>query len=637
VLDGFVTMKTTRFISLILLIAAAYLLFAWLNNRPQNAGADVPEGKISSVSFAPFREGQSPLTEVYPTTEQIDADIRMLADETRAIRTYASLGGLHRVPELARKYGLKVTQGAWLSYFAMEEENNAEVQQLIKAANQYSDVIERVIVGNEVLLRGEMQPQQLIQYIRQVKQAVKQPVSYADVWSFYLQYPEVAKEVDFITIHILPYWEDEPLSIEDAAAHVVEHVKKIHEAYPGKPILIGESGWPSAGRQRGWAVPSVVNEAKFIRALVQLANEHGFDYNIVEAFNQPWKSKLEGVVGAKWGLYSDQREAVFPLTGEVTENRHWLAQALFAATIFMLAAGFYAKRCVQLPLPRLAAFLSYAQILAALLVFEACNFWLTSFSDVQRLQAVLISGAGAVLGALVVRRALEMLSGQAENAAVAMWLRYLFLAFAALAIYKSLGLGLNGRYLSIPYPLTCIAVGGVIGLAAIGYFSGGRNITQSLAITGLAGGSVPLRARDKVICYSLAAVGLYLIAVETAFTMSEETYLATYPLFMSRAWGGFMSVLTQSYMLGWVLLLTAVLLALPRRVAGYLLGLMTLAVIYGETAAFAAGHDFIDAHPQLGNRLWTAFIYTVSNGQMLLWLGSLLVLSLPFMASKRRT
>ena len=180
-------MKITRLLLFVLLVIAANGLLMWLSNLPQDTGADVPDGKISSFSFAPFREGQSPLTRVYPTPEQLDTDLRMLADETHTIRTYASLDGMESVPVIARKYGLQMIQGAWIGGIALR--NQAEVEQLIKAANDYPDVIKRVIVGNEVLLRGELKPEQLLQYIRQVKQAVKQPVSYADVWSFYLRYP----------------------------------------------------------------------------------------------------------------------------------------------------------------------------------------------------------------------------------------------------------------------------------------------------------------------------------------------------------------------------------------------------------------------------------------------------------------
>jgi exo-beta-1,3-glucanase (GH17 family) len=625
-------MKITKLILFVLLAVAANGLLAWLCNLPQDAGSDVPEGKISSFSFAPFREGQSPLTETFPTTEQIDADLRLLADKTHTIRTYASLGGLKEVPALARKYGLKMIQGAWLGYVTMEKENNAEVQQLIKAANDYPDVIERVIVGNEVLLRGEMKPEQLIQYIRQVKQAVEQPVSYADVWSFYMQYPEIAKEVDFITVHILPYWEDEPLSIENTAAHIEANVRKIQIAYPGKPILIGESGWPSAGRQRGWAVPSVVNEAKFIRSLVQVANKNGFDYNIVEAFNQPWKSKLEGVVGANWGLYSAEREAVFPLTGKVTENPHWPQRVLCAALTMLFAVAWHAKRCLQLSPLRLAGFIGFTQLLAALLVNQAGDLWYTSYSALQRGQSAFLIGLSAALGGLLVRRALELLSAQSGGAALSLWLRYLFLAFVALAVYKSLGLALNGRYLSIPYPLTAIAVAGVLGLAAIRYFTEGRSLAKALEFSELMG-EAPISAKcSSLISNTLGFIGLVLIAAETAAIMSGPEYIAAYPLFADRIVPAFMSTLTQSQMLGWAMLLAAYIFTLPFKTVGYTLGFMALAVIAGETRAFTLGHDFIDAHPLLGDRIWTAFVYTIGNCQMLLWLASLVALALPLWA-----
>src|SRR5574343_578530 len=234
-----------------------------------------------SLSFAPFREGYSPLEETFPLVEHIDEDLRLLADKTHSIRTYASLGGLEPVPALARKYGLSMIQGGWLGYGYIDKQK--EMAALIKSANENPDVVKRVIVGNEVLLRGDMDVDRLIGYIRQVKSAVKQPVSYADVWSMYMQHPELIKEVDFITIHILPYWEDRPISVEEAPEHirkVVENVRReANTIAPNKAILIGESGWPSNGRQRGYSVPSVVNEAKFIRALLKVAKDNHFDVN----------------------------------------------------------------------------------------------------------------------------------------------------------------------------------------------------------------------------------------------------------------------------------------------------------------------------------------------------------------------
>ncbi len=88
------------------------------------------------------------------------------------------------------------------------------------------------------------------------------PVTYADVWEFWLRNRELAAAVDFITIHILPYWEDFPIPARDAARHVDAIRKQVVAAFPGKEILLGEFGWPSAGRMREGALPSPANQAR---------------------------------------------------------------------------------------------------------------------------------------------------------------------------------------------------------------------------------------------------------------------------------------------------------------------------------------------------------------------------------------
>ena len=621
-------MKISRLLLFMLMVIAVNGLFSWLSNLPQDAGPDVPDGKISSVSFAPFREGESPLTEVFPTAEEIDEDLRLLSTETHTIRTYASTRGLTDVAAMAQKYGLNVIQGAWIGGMTMAEENQAEIDQLIKVANQYPDVIKRVIVGNEVLLRGELKPEQLLQYIRQVKKAVKQPVSYADVWSFYIRYPEIAKEVDFFTVHILPYWEDEPLKIEDTAAHIEKNYRKIRETYPDKPILIGESGWPSAGRQRGWAVPSVVNEAKFIRSLVQLANKNGFDYNIVEAFNQPWKSQLEGVVGANWGLYSADRKPVFPLTGNVTENPLWLKQLLYAGLITLLAVGWQAKALVELGSLRLLGFIGFTQLLSVLLVNQVAGNWYTSYSLIERLHALCLAGLSLLLGALILRRTLDGLSDKiSEKSGV--WIRYLMLAFVAIALYKSQALALNGRYLSFPSPQTIIPVVGTVGFMLMSYLVNCKNFTFARAINDLLGTQTLSVQRAKTIGWVLAATGLSLIIFETAFVMQNSNYEQAYPIVTERVYAALMVTINYSQLFGWPLLITAALLKMPLRAGAYALAFMVLAIITGETCTFIMGHDFIESYPKVGERIWISFVYTITNPQLLLWLASLLILALP--------
>lgn len=579
-------MKKSSVIMLVALTVVLNGLFGWLNNRPVDVGPDVPDGKLTSLSFAPFRDGQSPIEKILPTPEQIEEDISLLADKTRSIRTYSSLDGLQVVPGLARKYGLTMIQGAWLTFekelppeeltpeIAQELNkakalNHAEIKELIRSANANPDVVKRVMVGNEVLLRGEMEPERLIKYIRQVKQAVKQPVSYADVWSFYLKYPEIGKEVDFITIHILPYWEDEPLEVDDAVAHIEKTYQQVYERvralYPGKPILIGESGWPSDGRQRGWAVPSVENEARFIRGLIQVSKKNGFNLNIVEAFDQSWKSAQEGVVGANWGLLSADREPVFPLTGKVVENPDWTNRLLVSAIILLLAVACCFKSLSQLSLPRLAVFLAFAQLLASLLVTQADELWAASFNPLQSAGTVAIVIINTLLAVCLIQRALTVLDNGAANKKLGAWLQSLYGILIALAVYKTYTLALDGRYISFPYEMTYLAVTGLLGLIAMRYLDQRRWSVRLLDFSSLLGNDRASPKRNRIIAYVLVIMGLALIA--------------------------------------------------------------------GETRAFLISRDFIEAHPDITERFKLAFIYTITNSQLLAWLASLGVLALPLWGS----
>jgi len=619
-------MKLARTVLFIALVVVGNALITWLNNLPQDTGVDVPGGKVNSVSFAPFREGQSPLTQVFPSTEQMDEDLRLLAGQSRTIRTYASSKGLAEVPALARKHGLKMIQGAWLTSMNMAKDNEEEIAALIKAANEYPDVITRVIIGNEVLMRGELEPEQLLSYIRRVKQAIKQPVSYADVWSYYIRYPEIAKEVDFFTVHILPYWEDEPLLVDKTADHIVKNYQRIRDAYPGKPILIGESGWPSAGRQRGPAVPSVVNEAKFIRSLVQVADKNGFDINVVEAFNQPWKSKLEGVVGANWGLYSVDRELVFPLTGKVVENPNWPMRMLVAGLLTLLAVGFYAKRLQALSAVQLFAFAGFAQLLSALQVNQTGDLWYTSYNGMERFHTLSIAALGLAFGGLLIQRAAESLRIANGCACLPAWSRYLFLTVVALAFYKTQAMTLNGRFLSFPYPLTLIPVFGILGLLVLGFIGGERNWRQLLA--GITGGTAKTGGVCKL-SMLLAGTGVALLAFETYQIMIGTNFPTAYPIFADRLYAAFMTTLTYSQLQGWVLLIAALIFLLPLRLLAGVLIFAVPALIVGETHAFMSGYDLVQDHPDFGDRLQTSLTYTLINCQLLYWLGSLLVLAVP--------
>ena len=354
-----------------LLLAGLVLVAWWWPNRLQGGDVGMPAGRLNSVSFAPFRDGQSPLTDQFPSAAQVDQDLALLAPHVRAIRSYAALGGDYDLPAMAQAHGLKLWLGIWLG--ADRAQNAREIAAAIATANRHPETVDRVVVGNEVLLRRDLPPADLIAAIDQVRAAVKQPVTYADVWEFWQQFPEIAGHVDIVTIHLLPYWEDDPTGIGRAVAHVGAVYRRMAALFPGKRIAIGETGWPSRGRWRQDAAPGRVEQALFLRRFLALAAQEGFDYNVIEAFDQRWKAVNEGTVGANWGLWTVDRQPKVPLSGPLAgplrEDPDWLLHAIASMAIGagLLSAVLALHR--GLPSRRQAWLAVLAMALGAALVF----------------------------------------------------------------------------------------------------------------------------------------------------------------------------------------------------------------------------------------------------------------------------
>ena len=318
--------------------------------------AATPTHKLQCASYTPFDKDQSPFDQPFNLRpERMDADLALLATRFECIRTY-SVTGLEALPRLARKHGLKLMIGAWVNSNPVDTAK--EIDLLIAEANANPDVVSAVIVGNEALLRKEVTGPQLAALIKQVKRSVKQPVTYADVWEFWLKHPEIAPNVDFLTIHLLPYWEDDPSNIDAALQHVADVRQVFGNRFAPKDVMIGETGWPSEGRQRETALPSRVNEARFIRGFVTLAEQQGWRYNLIEAFDQPWKRGSEGAVGGYWGLFDADRQDKGILAGPVSNLPYWPQWLAVGGLIFLgtlLLGGRVRSTRAALALPLLGA------------------------------------------------------------------------------------------------------------------------------------------------------------------------------------------------------------------------------------------------------------------------------------------
>jgi exo-beta-1,3-glucanase (GH17 family) len=458
-------------------LAAAVIVAAWgwLGAAVQMPPSPLAPGeKLHCVSYAPFRGDQNPFGPDVPIDpRQIDQDLAQLKGITDCVRTYSIDHGLDQIPEIAQRHGMKVMQGLWLSN--RPDRSRMQVETAIALAKRFPDVIVAVVVGNEVLLRGEMSEPALARTIREVKAQVSMPVTYADVWEFWLRHREIVAAVDFVTVHILPYWEDFPIPARDAAAHVDAIRKQVVAAFPGKEIFVGEFGWPSAGRMREGALPSPVNQARAMQEVLALAKRENYRVNLIEAYDQPWKRQLEGTVGGHWGLYDAYRRQPKFAWGEAVSNHpRWRWQAAggvaLAAVVFAGALGARRGKAVAVDSGWWLRITAIAITSGTLVGWTIANVplesltigdWLRSLAWAAVALGAPVAGAVALATGARAPSFAAMLGRAAQRPrdGVMLALGVLTIAAAVLAVQAALGLVFDPRYRDFPFaPLTGAAV-----------------------------------------------------------------------------------------------------------------------------------------------------------------------------------
>jgi glucan 1,3-beta-glucosidase len=473
----------------------------WLGSPVQLPPSPLAAGqKLHCLSYAPFRGAQNPLVEgTRVPPEQIDEDLALLAKYTDCIRTYSVDDGLDYVLQSARRYNLKVLHGVWVS--ADMERTRRQVATTVGYAKAYPDVITAIVVGNEVLLRGEMTATTLIGVIRELKAQVSMPVTYADVWEFWLRYPDVQNAVDFITIHVLPYWEDFPIPASGAAAHLEAIRNRVAAAFPNKEIVVGEYGWPSAGRMREGARPSPSNQARAIIEALAVVQRANIRLNVIEAFDQPWKRGFEGAVGGYWGVIDRVTAAPkFSFAGgSVSDHPDWQKQALAGLVLAALAfagafAGARSRRASASLWPKITALVFPAAVLIGwtieTVVVESFSSgsWLRSlaFAAVAAIAPVVCAIACAMgrpapsFASLLGRR------GERHDL-LDCFLGGTLIALMLVAVEAALGLVFDPRYRDIPFaPLTAAVVAYLVLLFSTRRPSGPRATAESVAAAVLA-------------------------------------------------------------------------------------------------------------------------------------------------------
>jgi exo-beta-1,3-glucanase (GH17 family) len=254
------------------------------------------DAKIHGISFSPYVEGQGPGTEL--GSEQIRERLSVIQPYVNWIRSFSCTEGNEQIPAIAAENGLKSMVGVWLGDDHLQ--NEKEISNAIAVAEAgHADIL---AVGNEVLLRGDLSEDELLEYIQRVKQAVPGvDVGYVDAYFLFVDHPRVTEACDVILANCYPFWEGCPA--DHSLLYMKEMYRRVQRVAKGKKVIISETGWPNVGSAVKGSVPSYENAIRYFINTYQWAEEEGIEIFYFSAFDESWKVDKEGDVGAFWGLW----------------------------------------------------------------------------------------------------------------------------------------------------------------------------------------------------------------------------------------------------------------------------------------------------------------------------------------------
>ena len=254
------------------------------------------EAKIHGLSFSPYIEGQGPGTLI--EEDQIRARLAVIEPYVRWIRSFSCTEGHELIPAIAKEKGLKTMVGVWLD--DDREHNELELENAIRIAKEgHADIL---AVGNEVLLRGELTEDELLDYMRRAKEgAPGVDVGYVDAYFEFVDHPRITEACDVLLANCYPFWEGCPA--EHALLYMKDMYRRVEGVANGKRIIVSETGWPNIGSAEGAAVPSFENAIKYFVDTCRWAEDEGIEIFYFSSFDESWKVGAEGDVGAYWGLW----------------------------------------------------------------------------------------------------------------------------------------------------------------------------------------------------------------------------------------------------------------------------------------------------------------------------------------------
>lgn len=266
----------------------------------------VLEEGMHGLCFSPYEEGQKPGDQISET--QIRRRMEIIQPYTKWIRSFSCTEGNEAIPRIAREYGIKSMVGAWLG--DDPDINRQEILNLIELAKEgYVDI---AAVGNEVMLRGDLTEDELLDFIHQVKEGVagtNTPVAYVDAYYEFAERPRITEACDVILANCYPFWEG--CDLDYSLLYIKDMYQRAIRAGQGKKVIISETGWPSQGTSLEGAYPSLENYLKYFMNMQKWAAEEDIEMFYFSSFDESWKVGAEGDVGAYWGLWDKDENLKF--------------------------------------------------------------------------------------------------------------------------------------------------------------------------------------------------------------------------------------------------------------------------------------------------------------------------------------
>ena len=262
------------------------------------------EAGMHGIGFSMYEDGQEPGDVI--TEAQVERRIKILKPYSQWVRSFSCIDGNEHIPRIARKHGMKTLVGAWLS--DDKEANEKEIKALIQLTKE--GFVDIAAVGNEVLYRNELTLEELLGYMKRVKEALPNtPIGYVDAYYEFSRHPELVKLSDVILSNCYPYWEG--CHIDGALGHMQQMYDEVMYAAKGKPIIITETGWPSQGSSLKGAHSTEENAMKYFINAQAWSAKADIKMFYFSSFDESWKTGDEGDVGAFWGLWDKNEKLKF--------------------------------------------------------------------------------------------------------------------------------------------------------------------------------------------------------------------------------------------------------------------------------------------------------------------------------------